>query len=68
MYARAPRPGERRRAETRSGATVLIEISSVELVFATGWSVWAWRPGCHEKLPSYYFVPRDGVEEGAATV
>jgi hypothetical protein len=68
MYTRAPRPGERRWAETRSGATVLIEISSVECVFRTGWSVWGWRPGCREKLPRYYFVPRDGVEEGAAAV
>jgi hypothetical protein len=68
MYARAPRPGERRWAKTRHGATVLIEISSVELVFATGWSVWGWRPGYQEKLPRYYFVPRDDEQEDARAV
>ena len=58
-YARAPRPGERRWAETRSGAVVFIEISSIELVFQSGWYVWGWRPGRHEQLPRKYFVPRD---------
>ena len=38
---------------------MFIEISSVELVFQSGWYVWGWRPGRHEQLPRKYFVPRD---------
>jgi hypothetical protein len=57
-YAPVPRPGDRCWAETKKGAIVYIEISSVEIVTGSGWYVWGWRPGRAERLPRKYFVPR----------
>ena len=68
-YAPVPRPGERCWGEeTRTGAPVLIEVSTVELVFKSGWFVWGWRPRRDERLPCMYFVHRPGTTQSGGRV
>lgn len=55
----APTPGEQYWAQDTKQKPVLVEVSSVELAFRSGWSVWAWPVGAARTLtPRKFFVPR----------
>ena len=59
-YAPAPKRGDRCWARPfgwGDDKATYIEVSSIELVFRSGWAVWGWLPSRSELLPRKYFVP-----------